>query len=94
MKKLLIRLLNRLGGIGKDKYQHFTIGAVVACAAFLAPRLLGAGSGLALGVSAVLVLCAALYKEYRLDPVPDARDILATMLGGAVVWVTVVFAIM
>lgn len=92
MKKLFIKLLNRLNGIGKDKYQHVVLGAVLAAAAFLAPRWIGAVNWLALFVSFTVVLGAALYKEYRLDPTPDTRDLLATILGGAVVWVAVLSA--
>lgn len=74
-----------LGGIGKDKYQHFSLGAIIAVVALC----LSAGLPFAAAnfISIVAVLGVELFKEFVLDSRADWRDIVATMLGGLCVWV-------
>lgn len=87
MKNLIDRLLNLLNRIGKDKYQHFTLGAAIAALAMLAALPLDAWwRGLPLLVSMLAVVVMAVLKERRLDPRADLEDILWTLAGGAAVW--------
>lgn len=87
MKNLINKLLARLNGIGKDKYQHFTLGALIALAAMLVALPLNAWwGGFPPLVSMIAVVIVALIKERRIDAKADLNDILWTLAGGAVVW--------
>lgn len=81
-------LLNRLLAIGENRYVHSTIGAVIAsivcCAFFWLPLWAN------ILISVLVVSGAAVYKEYGLDSNADLLDIAFTVLGGAVVWVTLI----
>lgn len=89
MKNLVNRILGWLDAIGKDKYQHFAVGASLASATLLAALLSGLWWWIALIVSFVAVAGAALAKERLVDPQEDLYDILATLAGGAAVWTSV-----
>lgn len=87
MKNLINKLLARLNRIGKDKYQHFTLGAVIALAAMLVALPLRAWwGGFPPLVSMLAVVVAAVLKERRIDAKADLNDIIWTLAGGAVVW--------
>lgn len=87
MKNLIHKLLNLLNRIGKDKYQHFTFGALIALAAMLVALPLNAWwGGFPPLVSMLAVVIAALIKERKIDARADLRDILWTLAGGGVVW--------
>lgn len=87
MKTLIQKLLNRLNRIGKDKYQHFTLGTAIALVALLAALPLDAWWwGFPLLASLLAVVIVAVLKEHRIDPIADQNDILWTLAGGAAVW--------
>lgn len=87
MKNLIEKLLDLLNRIGKDKYQHFILGAVIALVALLTALPLGAWwRGFPLLASLLAVISAAVLKERRFDTAADLNDILSTLAGGAVVW--------
>lgn len=92
MRKIFDKLFAALGKIGKDKYQHFSLGAVIAVVALCLSA--GLSFPAANFVSIVAVLGVELFKEFVLDAKADWRDIVATLLGGLCVWVAsyVVFA--
>lgn len=80
-------LLNRLNAVSKDKYQHFALGVVLGAISLLAPLCFGPPWWMALIASVTVVFAAAWIKEHAIDPKEDIQDILATIAGGAVVWV-------
>lgn len=89
MKNLINKLLNRLNRIGKDKHQHFTLGALIALAAMLVALPMRAWwGGFPPLVSMLGVVVAALLKERKIDAKADFMDILWTLAGGGVVWAT------
>ena len=85
MRKIFDRLFAALGNIGKDKYQHFSLGAIIAVVALCLSA--GLPFPAANFVSIVAVLGVELFKEFVLDAKADWRDIVATILGGLCVWV-------
>lgn len=94
MKNLIHKLLNLLNRIPKDRYQHFTVGAMLAALVCLAALPLRAWwPGLPLLVSMTVVLAAALVKERQIDARADLWDILWTLAGGAVVWAGMLIAL-
>lgn len=87
MKNLINKLQARLNDIGKDKYQHFTLGALIALAAMLVALPLNAWwGGFPPLASMLAVVAAALLKERKIDAKADLNDILCTLAGGGVVW--------
>lgn len=85
MKRIFDRIFAALGKIGKDKYQHFSLGAVIAVVALcLSAELPFPAANFA---SIVAVLGVELFKEFVLDGRADWRDLVATLLGGLCVWV-------
>lgn len=86
MKNIINKIVGLLNGIGSDKYKHFALGVVIAAimviilACFLPKWAVIVGS-------AAVVAMAAIVKE-RIDEKADNKDIVATCLGGAVVWIT------
>lgn len=100
MKKVIKKWIKRLSAIEKDRYQHFSVGAVLAAMVLLAGYALIALSGVVpcagtrhvigrwipLSLSVAVVASAALVKEHCLDERSDPYDVIATMAGGAVVW--------
>lgn len=86
MKNLLNKIVGWLNNIPADKYKHFALGAVIAAivlqaVTFFVPKWL------ALAASVVTVAVAAVGKE-KVDAKADLRDIVVTLCGGAVVWIT------
>lgn len=89
-----------LNAIAKDKYQHFTLGVVIAAATFIAGGMLWRAVfpecgplPVAFLASVATVLAAAIWKDCRYDVIADVNDIAATVAGGAIIWAVVVFAI-
>lgn len=92
--EMVIAILNK---IGKDKYQHFAVGAILAlgvfvvmaivCSLFLCPK---ATFWVALDLSAIAVTGAALWKEKKHDAYADWKDILFTLGGGLSIWVAAI----
>lgn len=85
MRKIIDKMFTLLGGIGKDKYQHFSLGAIIAVVALCLSA--GLPFPAANFISIVAVLGVELFKEFVLDSRADWRDIVATLLGGLCVWV-------
>lgn len=95
MKNLINKLLARLNGIGKDKYQHFALGALIALAAMLVALPLNAWWGGFPPLSSMIaVVVAALLKERNIDAKADLNDILWTLAGGAAVWLPMLTALL
>lgn len=92
MRRIFDKLFAVLGKIGKDKYQHFSLGAIIAAVVLCLSA--GLPFPAANFVSIVAVLAVELFKEFVLDGRADWRDVVATLLGGLCVWVPacVVFA--
>lgn len=86
MKRIFDKFVGWLNGIGADKYKHFAVGTAVAAIVLLAVALF-VPKWLALAASVVTVAVAAIGKEH-IDEQADEQDIVATCLGGAVVWIT------
>lgn len=86
MRKIFDKLFAALGKIGKDKYQHFSLGAIIAVVALCLSA--GLPFPAANFISIVAVLGAELFKEFVLDAKADWKDIVATLLGGLCVWVS------
>ncbi|WP_346702549.1 hypothetical protein [uncultured Alistipes sp.] len=86
MKQLLDKIVGWLNKIPADKYKHFAAGTAVAAVVLLAVALF-VSKWLALTASVVAVIAAAVGKE-KVDAKADLRDIVATLCGGAVVWIT------
>lgn len=92
MRKILNWIFAQLGKIGKDKYQHFTLGAIIAMAVLCISAGLPFAAANFISVLATLVI--ALTKEFVIDSEASAWDITATMAGGLMVWIaaSVVYA--
>lgn len=102
MNNLFSKFVQWLTTIATDKYQHFAVGAALGAVALVAIKLLWllmrqieALSQVApaverwttLAVSAIVVFAAAIIKERKVDMQADVTDIVATVLGGAALWV-------
>lgn len=86
MKKIFEWIFAQLGKIGKDKYQHFTLGAIITAVVFVMVALIGRAD-VAWWLSLIVTFMVELAKEFAHDYAPDPKDILATMLGWASVGV-------
>lgn len=88
MKKIITKLFNVLNKIGKDKYQHFTIGAIIACVVTCVTSILPFPAANFISIFAVMAI--ALIKEFVIDGFTkaDIKDFIATMLGGLVIWLS------
>lgn len=89
--KFANRIITALCGIQKDKYQHFALGAIIACAAFAVAALFGSAA-IAILWSIATVVGAALWKDCAYDATIDPKDIIATIGGGATVWAAAIAA--
>lgn len=98
MKNVLNQLFRWLDKIGKDKYQHFALGTMIATLGFIVAmplfRFIGHTGAfwVCFGISVAATLGLEAFKEFRVDVKPDWRDILATMLGGSMVWISLLVA--
>lgn len=81
------KIFKYLNKIGKDKYQHFTLGSLIACIVLCLASCLD--FPVANFISIASVFSAALFKEFSLDGFENAdiMDIVATLLGGLPIWV-------
>ena len=86
MKRIFDKIVGWLNGIPADKYRHFAVGTAVAAVVLLAVALF-VSKWLALTASVVAVIAVAVGKE-KVDAKSDLCDIVATLCGGAVVWIT------
>lgn len=87
-----MRLLSKMFGwffaIGKDRYMHITLGALIACLTLCVFCFLPMWANML--ASVVVVAAAALIKDLVIDSTADWVDILCTWLGGAIVWLPVI----
>lgn len=86
MKNIITKIVGWLNGIGADKYKHFAVGTAVAAIVLLAVALF-VPKWLALTASVVAVIAVAVGKE-KVDAKADLLDMVATLGGGVVVWIT------
>ena len=84
MKKILNWIFAVLGKIGKDKYQHFTLGALITTVAFLVLQTF-CKPDLAWWLSLFVTFGAEFCKEFIIDDEGSPLDFFATMLGWATV---------
>lgn len=84
MKKILNWIFALLDKIGKDKYQHFTLGALITAVAFLV-LLTFCKADLAWWLSLFVTFGAEFCKEFFIDDKGSILDFLATLTGWAVV---------
>lgn len=91
-------MLKWLNSIEKDKYQHYSLGAAIAATIFFAspPFLVLITTSyvfwLALGLSIFSVVAFAVWKDYIHDEKSDKKDVYATVVGGATVWIVALLA--
>lgn len=85
MKNIITKIVGWLNGIGADKYKHQALGADIAAVVLLVGALF-LPKWAALVASVAIVAMAAVVKE-KIDATVDRYDILATSLGGLVVWI-------
>lgn len=86
MKNIINKIVYFLNGIGADKYKHFALGVVIAAIMTIALACFLPKWAVIVGSVAVVAI-AAIVKE-RIDKKADNKDILATLIGGVVVWIT------
>ena len=90
MKKFIAKVLDLLNGIGKDKYQHFALGALIAFCVFgVVLVILGdskAAFWISFGISVIATTWSEVYKECYLDDEGNWWDVVATLFGGVLVW--------
>lgn len=94
--------IKALTTIATDKYQHFAVGAALGVVALVAMELLwllmrqievlsqvqtAVERWTTLAASVIVVYAAAIIKERKVDAQSDVTDIVATVLGGATVWI-------
>lgn len=98
MKKFLDYLagpvLELAGRIPYKRYVYFAAGVLLACLVLMAAVIGRAPVWAAVIISAIVVNLAAFWKEYWHDATPEPRDIVATVLGGGVVWFTILFLLL
>ena len=86
MKRAIEKIVGWLNRISADKYKHQALGSDIAAVVLLA-LVWFVPQWLALTASVVAVIAAAVGKE-KVDAKADLRDIVATLCGGVVVWIT------
>lgn len=92
MKQFLEKIVGWLNRFGADKYKHQALGSDIAAVVLLA-LVWFVPQWLALTASVVAVIAAAVGKE-KVDAKADLRDIVATLCGGAVVWLPFLIVIL
>ena len=96
MKKLFNKIIAFLDRIEKDKYQHFTLGVVIAIVTFLMALFIFSFSGekvsfwVSFAVSILTTSWLEIFKEQHIDSEADRLDVIATLLGGVAVWAALV----
>lgn len=86
MKNIITKIVGWMNRIPADKYKHFALGAVIAAITVILLACFLPKWAIIVGSVAVVAM-AAIVKE-RIDEQADEQDIVATCLGGAVVWIT------
>lgn len=84
MRSLVNKVFVALTTFGMGKYQHIAFGALIACIAALAACWLPQWATVT--ISVLFTVSCSIGKEVY-DECIDWRDLLATMLGGATVWI-------
>lgn len=102
MKNIFKKFVQWLTTIATDKYQHYAVGVALGAVALVAMKLLwllvrqiealsqvspAVDRWTTLAASVIVVFAAAIIKERKVDAQADVMDIVATVLGGAAVWV-------
>lgn len=82
MRKILNWIFLMLDRIGKDKYQHFTLGAIITAFAFVV-FLTFCRADLAWWLSLFVTFGAESCKEFIIDEEGSPADFAATMIGCA-----------
>lgn len=88
MKHFLNTIIKFLCSIGSDKYQHFSVGTIIACVVLVICLAFNLQFPVANFISIVATLIFELVKEFILDSKADYKDVIATMLGGLMVWLS------
>mgnify|MGYP001032927329 FL=1 len=92
MKNIITKIVGWLNRIPADKYKHQALGSDIAAVVLLA-LVWFVPQWLALTASVVAVIAAAVGKE-KIDDKADRRHLVATLCGGAVVWLPFLIAIL
>ena len=102
MESIFKKIVEWLTTIATDKYQHFAVGAALGAVALVAMKLMwllvrqiealsqvspAVERWTTLAASVIVVYAAAIIKERKVDTQADVTDIVATVLGGAALWV-------
>lgn len=85
---LLSKIFWWMFSIGKDKYLHIVMGALIACLSLIIFSWLPLWADLL--TSVVIIMSSALLKDLVIDDKPDWMDILCTILGGVIVCLPVI----
>ena len=89
------KIIAWLNAIAKDKYQHFAVGAAIAFIVLIVAKTLGSWwRWVPLLTSVIAVMTAAGVKERNIDSKVGMQDILATLAGGAIIWVAFVVTVL
>lgn len=89
------KIIAWLNAIAKDKYQHFAVGAAIAFIVLIVAMPLGSWwRWVPLLTSVIAVMTAAVVKERNIDSKVGMQDILATLAGGAIIWVAFVVTVL
>ena len=92
MTRIFDKIVGWLNGIGGAKCKHQVLASAIAAVVLLA-LVWFVPPWLALTASVVAVIAAAVGKE-KVDAKADLRDIVASLCGGAVVWLPFLIAIL
>jgi len=88
MNRLFKLLFKTLDKIGKDKYEHFTLGAIIASIILCITLWLPLSTSIIISIISVVI--AELFKEFVLDSEAAYKDIIATIIGGSCVWLPMI----
>ena len=89
------KIIAWLNAIAKDKYQHFAVGAAIAFIVLIVAMPLGSWwRWVPLLTSVIAVMTAGVVKERIIYSKVGMQDILATLAGGAIIWVAFVVTVL
>lgn len=89
MKKLINKIIEKLCSIAKDKYQHFTLGAIIASIVYMLCVIIGIRFDMSFITSILVTFILEWIKEFIIDDTGDPKDFAVTMLGGAAVGIPI-----
>lgn len=89
MKKILNWIFALLDKVGKDKYQHFTLGAIIASIVYMLCVIVGIRFDMSFITSILVTFILEWTKEFVIDDTGDPKDFAVTMLGGATIGVPI-----